>query len=275
MKVFISWSGAKSREVAVALRQWIPDIIQTVEPWMSELDIDAGARWSKEIAAELGDTKFGIICLTKGNHSSPWILFETGALAKTLTDTFVCPYLIDLEPSEIPQGPLTQFQAKHANEKETWELIATINKALKDGALPEEKLRRAFERWWPDLRDKLQKLPTEREEVRAHRSVEDMIEEILNLVRGLSRRSTKETALDPSMEQIYLLRLLESQPARYQRDQMAHYIRNWLAHNRVADDDVRPDLYYRIMNFLNTSAEPTERITTTDTTDENKDKENT
>jgi hypothetical protein len=193
MKVFISWSGAKSKTVAAALRQWIPDVIQTVEPWMSTTDIDAGARWNRDIDKELGETKFGIICLTKTNHSSPWILFEAGALAKTIEDTFVCPYLIDIVPSEIPRGPLTQFQAKRADEKETWELIATINKALKEGFLPEERLRRTFERCWPDLKSTLANLPPEQNTEETQRPVENMVEEILDLVRGLSRRPSIES----------------------------------------------------------------------------------
>lgn len=192
MKVLISWSGAKSKQAASALRKWIPDVIQTVEPWMSQTDIDAGARWNKEIVEMLSETKFGIICLTKDNLTAPWILFEAGALAKTISDTFVCPYLIGIEPANIPQGPLTQFQAKRANETETWELVSTINKALKNGALPEEKLKRAFDRWWPDLLATLNTLPTEEHSDNRQRSVDDMVSEILEVVRGITRRTSIE-----------------------------------------------------------------------------------
>jgi len=188
MKLLISWSGEKSKTVAIALRDWIPDIMERVEPWMSETDIDAGARWSREISDELEETKFGIICLTKSNLNAPWILFEAGALAKTIDDTYVCPYLIDMDPSEIPQGPLTQFQAKRANEKESFELISTINKALKEKAKIEERLRKAFDAWWPDLKKKLEHLPKERDDKKLSRPIEAMLQEVLDLVRGLSRR---------------------------------------------------------------------------------------
>lgn len=193
MKIFLSWSGIRSKAVATALRQWIPDVIQTVEPWMSQTDIDAGARWNRDIDVKLSETKFGIICLTKSNCDAPWILFETGALAKTITDTFVCPYLIDLAPSEIPQGPLTQFQAKSADRHETWELICTINKALREEALPEEKLRRTYERWWPDLESVLNNLPKEEIDTETRRPVDEMLAEVLELVRGLSRRPFPES----------------------------------------------------------------------------------
>lgn len=201
MRVFISWSGNKSKEVAVALRRWIPDVIQTVEPWMSGLDINAGARWSKEITTELEEIKFGIICLTKQNRSAPWILFEAGALAKSLRDTFVCPYLIDLNPADIPQGPLTQFQAKLANEKETLELISAINKAMKDDVVPEDTLKKRFEKWWPDLESTLKNLPAEQENEET-RTVDDKVLEILNLVRELSRRASTETIPSPDADTV-------------------------------------------------------------------------
>src|SRR5437868_2308301 len=130
MKVFISWSGAQSYAVAEKLKQWIPDVLQSVEPWFSGTDIDAGARWNDRIARELAESNFGIVCLTKTNPNAPWILFETGALAKAVENSFVCPYLIDTERSVITaKNPLFPFQSKLANEKETWELILTINKA--------------------------------------------------------------------------------------------------------------------------------------------------
>ena len=95
MKVFLSWSGDRSATVAKALKDYLPDMIQEIKPWMSRADIRAGARWSGEVQAELSECRFGIICLTRDNQTAPWILFEAGALAKTIEGTFVCPYLIN------------------------------------------------------------------------------------------------------------------------------------------------------------------------------------
>lgn len=110
MDVFISWSGERSRAAAEALRGWLPMIINALKPWLSSADIDKGTRWSTDVATRLEAAKVGILCLTPNNLHSDWILFEAGALSKTLENTFVCPFLIGLEPTDLEQ-PLAQFQA--------------------------------------------------------------------------------------------------------------------------------------------------------------------
>ena len=116
MDIFISWSGPRSGALAQALKKWLPKIVNAFNPWLSSADIDKGARWSSEIASRLAQTKAGIICLTPSNLSEPWILFEAGALSKTLESTFVCPLLIDLEKSDV-SGPLAQFQATKGKQR--------------------------------------------------------------------------------------------------------------------------------------------------------------
>ncbi len=44
MKVFISWSGKRSRALAEAFRDWLPNDTQAIKPWMSDVDIDKGTR---------------------------------------------------------------------------------------------------------------------------------------------------------------------------------------------------------------------------------------
>jgi hypothetical protein len=153
---------------------------------MSASDIDAGTRWNRRVDSELSESRFGIICVSRTNQAAPWILFEAGALAKTIEDTFVCPFLIGLEPADLAAGPLTQFQAKRANRYETLELVRTINKAKKDGVMSDEKVSRAFDKWWPELERKLSTLPVA-EEVLAKRSPDVMIADILETVRDVRR----------------------------------------------------------------------------------------
>ena len=100
MKVFISWSGNKSHKVALLFREWLPSVIQSVVPYVSSEDIDKGARWSTDIAKELEDSTFGILCVTKENLNAPWLSFEAGALSKTMDKSFVTPFLFDIKRSE-------------------------------------------------------------------------------------------------------------------------------------------------------------------------------
>ena len=67
MLVFISWSGQRSKIVAEALENWLAQVIQAVEPWVSQDINKGGLRWSAEVADRLERSKVGIICLTKSN----------------------------------------------------------------------------------------------------------------------------------------------------------------------------------------------------------------
>jgi len=55
MKVFLSWSGVKSKKVAIAFGTFIKNVIQVVDPWISS-DIEKGSRWNQEISEKLEET---------------------------------------------------------------------------------------------------------------------------------------------------------------------------------------------------------------------------
>ena len=187
MRVFISWSGPTSRQVAAALRDWMKKVIQSVEPWMSDKDIESGARWSDAVAANLKDVRVGIICLTAENKAAPWLHFEAGAISKTLEDAFVCPYLFKLDPTDIV-GPLTQFQARRDDKDGTKRLLQTINghPDLKE-PLNDADLEESFELWWSRLEPKLAGISVSGQPQQTQRPTTEMIAETLELVRGLAR----------------------------------------------------------------------------------------
>jgi hypothetical protein len=189
--VFISWSGATSRAVATALRDWLPQVINAINPWMSSEDIEKGGRWFSDMTGQLKDIKLGILCLTPNNLEAPWILFEAGALSKTVEGTFVCPFLFRLESSEL-KGPLAQFQATKAEKEETRKLLRTINRAIQNPTLTDTQLDKAFNKWWEDLEKALKVIPASAEKPRPTRTDTDMLEEILALVRDLGRQSRQQ-----------------------------------------------------------------------------------
>ena len=198
-EIFISWSGPQSKFVAAALHDWIPRVIQSVNPWMSSENIRAGDRWFTEISKKLEITQFGIICVTPENLTSPWLLFEAGALAKTITDeNYVCPYLINLNPTDF-QSPLNHFQSVKATKDDTFNLIKSINNVLGADALNERILKDTFDRFWPDLHSKLEDLPSSEVEEEPKRGDSDILSEILELVRSLTRSDAKKLTLSQIM----------------------------------------------------------------------------
>jgi hypothetical protein len=155
MKVFISWSGEKSHNVATVLHDWLPYIIQVIKPFMSSGDILKGERWGDVLAKELEDTQFGIICLTPSNIKAPWLSFEAGALSKSIDRSFLSPFLFQVKPTDI-EGPLAQFQTTTFEKEDVFNLLISINNRLEsDTRLELALLRRTFETWWPQLEEAL------------------------------------------------------------------------------------------------------------------------
>jgi hypothetical protein len=187
LKIFISWSGDRSRQVAQALKEWLPDVIQTLDVWMSAHDIEAGTRWSSELTNRLDECAFGILCVTPENTASPWLLFEAGCLGKSVSTSRVIPYRLDLSATDIA-FPLAQFQSVEADQAGTKKLLHAIIAA---GHLPvdNERLNRLFEKWWPDLNSRLQAIAKNAHTKPIHRGDRELIVEILQLVRALNRGS--------------------------------------------------------------------------------------
>lgn len=127
MKVFISWSGELSRKVAKSIKKFIMLVIPTVDVFFSPEDIKKGEKWDYRLTNELAETDYGIICLTKENITSPWINFESGALAKAMKSR-VTALLVDAKPSDI-KGPLTSFQATKFIKDEVKDLLKQINES--------------------------------------------------------------------------------------------------------------------------------------------------
>ena len=66
MKVFISWSDNKSQAVAIALADWLPGVINSIEPFVSAKDIYAGTRWQRLLSRFLFHALLRVLVL--GRH---------------------------------------------------------------------------------------------------------------------------------------------------------------------------------------------------------------
>lgn len=188
MKVFVSWSGARSQALANALREWFPLVLHYVEPWLSDADLAAGERWGQRLAKELETANFGVVCITRDNLTSPWILFEAGSLAKSMDGSRVIPLLLDVEFSEIT-GPLAQFQAKKVERDGLFEVVQAIN-ALATQPVAETRVKELFDALWPKLEKQIADIPTDKAKAKPVRSQHEVLEELVAGVRSLDARLT-------------------------------------------------------------------------------------
>jgi len=218
-KVFITWSGVRSRWIANALREFLPTVIQSIEVFVSTSGIAKGTTWQSIIFKNLEEADIGIICLTPENLFKGWLHFEAGALSKKMVSgqSRVCTYLYDLKATDI-RYPLSMFQHTLAKREDTRKLLLDI-KQFSKASLTDEALNKTFEKMWPDFEAALRNTPLVT--VRKRRKAEDMIDEVLTLTREIAKSVTAQRAATSK---------LTVSPAERTLDELARYLINkgWL-----------------------------------------------
>ena len=185
--IFISWSGQRSRELAAAMKKFVPYVIQQAKPWMSTVNIDKGSRWSDEINQALEAAQIGIVCLTSDNLNAPWILFESGAIAKKFQTARVCAYLLDMSPTDVSL-PLSQFNLTKAEKADTLELMRTLNRAL-GNTLDPARLEDTFNQFWPGLEKEIVRIrQISVEDRKPKREVEEILTEMVNRLQAIEQQ---------------------------------------------------------------------------------------
>ncbi|OKH78348.1 hypothetical protein EB73_38805 [Mycobacterium sp. SWH-M3] len=209
MKLFISWSKETSHAVALALRDWLPMAVPSVEPWVSSEDIAKGTRGRDAIVKELQGTGQGVICLTRQNVKEPWLNFEAGALSNHSAEPRVRTVLFDLKPSDVV-GPLSDFQHTDLNDRDdVLKLVRSINETAEQH-LSERQLTTYFDKFWGDLVTELGKireakstLPVGDDGAPPRRS-DQVLEEVLERVRAIERSQRDLVMAYHTMDERYL-----------------------------------------------------------------------
>lgn len=228
MKVFLSWSGNLSHKIACIFREWLPSVIQAIQPYVSSEDIDKGARWSSDIAKELEAAAFGVILVTAENLEAPWVNFEAGALSKSLDKANVSPFLFNVKRSEV-QGPLLQFQSTIFEEDDVHKLLKSLNNRLEEKErLKADQLDKSFKIWWPELEKSLKAARADGADSEAvkTRSTKPagtaILEELLELARQQQRIINDPEQLLPRRYLEYALRSIEASGATLERNEHFH-----------------------------------------------------
>lgn len=161
-------------------------MLQAVQPWLSSRDVLSGD--PRSLADALASSQFGIVCLTEDNANSLWLNFEVGALSKG--SGAVQLYGLGIRPVDVT-GPLAGFQMVTADRDGTYRLVRVLNASSGERQLSEDVLGRAFELWWPVLRNALDEIsggvPIRPSPVP---SMDDKVDELVHLVRQLVRDAT-------------------------------------------------------------------------------------
>lgn len=93
--IFISWSKSKSKDLAIETKNLLESLDPHSKVFMSENDISAGERVQETIITNIVSCDILLLCFTKENKKSPWLLYEAGyacGLGKT-----VIPILFDVD----------------------------------------------------------------------------------------------------------------------------------------------------------------------------------
>lgn len=238
MKIFVSWSGELSCQIAETLKKWIPCILQSVEVFFSPEDIEKGDNWDKTISTELSECKYGIICLTIENTSAPWINFEAGAIAKSL-DSKVTALMVNIKPSDI-KGPLSRYQATKFEKDDFFQLVTSINKEL-ETPLEHSVLQNTFNAMWASLESeamtavsKYSKKSMVAKPQNNGTSDNETLEEILQLLRQQSALLSNPEKLLPIEYMNYVQRKMNDRNRDLSSDydimieDILHYIENVL-----------------------------------------------
>ncbi|MBI3757795.1 MAG: toll/interleukin-1 receptor domain-containing protein [Deltaproteobacteria bacterium] len=205
LQVFLGWSGDRSKAVADALHAWIPRVLQSVKPWFSEQDINAGTEWDNVLSEGINQSSIGILCITPECQVSPWLLFEAGVLAKKVdNEQLVIPYLIDMKKGDL-KPPLSRFQMVEADEAGTFKMIESINKVLGKDQISDEILKETFSLFWKKLDNQLAQLSTPVVQS-PRREPGEKIDELLELVRSATRYQSpsRQTLSDQDVRSIAL-----------------------------------------------------------------------
>lgn len=216
MKVFMSWSGDQSRELAEALSKWLESVLQSVRIYFSPTSVEKGTQWFNGVSRNLEEAKIAILVLDRSNLNSEWLHFEAGAVSKGTDQNRVCAIAFGIKKEDI-KGPLSQFQASEFNKVELLQLLETLNNQLGENKLKTDVLNNVFEIFWPRL-DKqvesiLNKDPNSETSIRAEprSEFETDVKEIKEIVTLLARRNsfTRENRQFPDRVTIDLLSGIE------------------------------------------------------------------
>ncbi len=146
--VFLGWSGRVSYEVALGFSRWLPRVVQSIQPKISDA-IPKGTSWTTELATVVKAADLSIFFLTPQNLQARWMHYEAGASQR------VCPFLFEVTQDAL-LDPMNLWQSCRYDKQEVRNLVGDLA-SLCEGP-SDEVLDETFELWWPMLTRELDAL---------------------------------------------------------------------------------------------------------------------
>ncbi|WP_460719135.1 hypothetical protein [Microbacterium aureliae] len=203
MHVFISWSKPRSLRVAIALREYLPTVIQECREIFVSSEQEKGVAWFSNIAHNLDSAAVGLVLITPENQTEAWLNFEGGALLGRFDDRRVCPVLLWMEQSDYA-GPLANLHMTRAEDKDdVLRLLKKIN-SLSENPIDNTILEKAHDRAWPELEAAIQTAHDEPGGVEPQRSDSQKIDEMLGILREIRRYPGDEADAQPNTASAHL-----------------------------------------------------------------------
>ena len=132
-KIFLSWSGDISRQIAEIFYQYLPSYVDA-EYFLALRDNKLGEDWGERVKKELRETNIGIFFFTEQNLDAPWMIYEAGAIGK-LDGSRVFPLYFGV--SRHHDGPIKELHYQSASfNKSTYEkLIESLYELCNGGEI--------------------------------------------------------------------------------------------------------------------------------------------
>ena len=214
MRVFISWAGEQSKQVANVLRRWLPTLLQSTRPFVSTWDIETGADWLAKLKEAFGQHAIIIVCGTKESIASPWVLFETGAISRSEKSRLIT-LLCNITEQDLVRHPLSSFQHMKIEKEAVHKLLLELNDREDEARVDPGVIEKTLDTFWPEFVSEINGVLAKGPETAEREiTVKETLGEILRTVQSLARRPAfskeviKEIANEVSL--IQAVRLAES-----------------------------------------------------------------
>lgn len=157
MNVLISWVGPSGRQVARALRDWLPEVVSAVEPDVIEEDVlsYSSMEWKQELAARVDASAACIVCITSEAARSPDLYFHLGLIMGVRVNGPLYTFFVRTDNEAPPSLGRYGLECVVAQKENVLSFVNDLNRRIGRPPLPELFLLGLFSAKWPALQDTL------------------------------------------------------------------------------------------------------------------------